>query len=155
MKVIRRGKGRYANSFTVRDQYKEFHNRYKGTKFDLPYKQFKQLVSDFNDALIHHIIKDCGEFKIPFRLGKITIKKKKLNFDDIKRLPIDWVKTRELGTHVRLLNEHTNEYRYKVHWDKKSCIVKGKTIWAFIPTRKFFRTIAYEIKYNNLDYFAI
>lgn len=153
-KIARRGKARYGNSFTVRDQYKEYHKRHKGTPLDISYQQFKRLVGDFNEAMMNHVVKDCGEFKLPFRLGKITITKRKLNYDDIRKLPVDWKRSKELGFKVRLFNEHSNEYKYRIRWIKKDCAVRGQRLWAFIPTREFSRSIAYEVKHNGLDYFA-
>lgn len=129
---------------------------------DKPYlskKEYKDICYAFLVELSKKVIKESFEYKLPFYLGTLRIRKGKLKFriKDGKLKPskkiIDWGNTRKVWSKkypgltlqemkaipnkplVIYTNEHTNGEVMKWYWDKTSCKVKNKSCYLFRPVK--------------------
>lgn len=140
---------------SLQDAYKVY--RQKNTK--LKKRQYLDICYDITATISDMMIKDSFEYKLPFRLGFIRIKKFKQKLIlkdgkiDINKNVIDWEKTwitwnemyptltnkeiRELeGKRVIFqTNDHTEKQIMRFYWDKKFAVTKNKTIYMFKPVK--------------------
>ena len=138
------------NSCTLTQAYKSYDDYY-----DVGYKTYRKICEDFNKKIMDDILLKSREFKMPFRLGSLRIKKKKMNFSSKlkNKLKIDWKATRENKKVIYHLNDHTNGFNYRWYWEKKNAIIKNKSIYSFQATRTNKRRLAALLKNNEIDYF--
>ena len=138
------------NSCTLTQAYKSYDDYYK-----VGYKTYRNICEDFNKKIMDDILLKSKEFKMPFRLGSLRIKKKKMNFSNKLRnkLKIDWKATRENNKVIYHLNDHTNGYNYRWYWEKRNAIIKNKSIYSFQATRTNKRRLATLLQNNEIDYF--
>ena len=177
----KRGKNRYKVNNGLIDCYKFYKKKQKENNNPiLPYSEYKKIYKSFIVKVIYELIENSADFKLPSRLGEISIRKRKVkkmldedgNIRHINR-KVDWQATNKMwfekyGTNdfnilkniknkktIRYDNKHTNGYTFKVYWDKYFCIVKNRSKYAFKPCRSFARAIAKLQKEKNIDYYEI
>lgn len=145
------------------DAYKEFKKEYR-LVYKCPRNQYVDICHTINKRLSEKIIKESFEFRMPYRLGTLSIRKSKVRVMvkngrlQRNRMVIDWGKTWKLWyeenpgktrkeihaipgkTIIFNMNEHSNGYVMGWFWDKTMCIVKNKTLYNFKP-----------VKYNRLN----
>jgi hypothetical protein len=141
---------------TLREAHKEYANEVpEGTFFDVEYKVYRQACEMFNKMIVDKILLKAEEFVVPYRLGTIRIKKKKMSFKEKSKLKVDWKTTKEVGKVVYHMNDHTDNYRYGWKWDKTNAIVKNKKYYSFEATRSNKRRLASLLKdrFSGVDYF--
>lgn len=135
------------------------------------YATYCSVIRSFNNRLADSLIIDAMEFKMPFRLGKLRIKKfkQKIKLDengniDKKNLPVNWKKTWDMWFDIYPgldraeikkipnkkviyhLNEHTSGYRCVLFWDKINCNVKNNRVYSAMFTFTNRRKLAYMLQ---------
>lgn len=139
--------------YTITDyyiSYKEYTDQ--GTLYDIDLKTFKAIVVDYFKHIRDEVILNCKEFKLPCRLGTLSVIKHLPKEFTGKSLRWDWKATKEQGKPVFLLNEHSNYYKYRFFWSKKNCLMTNKSNYQFIASRDNKRNLA-QIIFNKLrDY---
>lgn len=170
----KRGKAKYDIQHTVRSNYKEFKKEHP----EVSYKQYMAVYEDFIYAIVHKIIEESADFRVPQRLGDIGIRKTKIKKElqpdgTVKSLnrPVNFKATIELwerlyGTTdkkelkkiedkplVRFNNNHTGHYTFFICWDKRTCNVKNQSRYKFLPCRKFKRMIKEITAEKTIDYY--
>jgi hypothetical protein len=177
-----RGKGKLNCDYGFNEYFEYYLNQFskaelplgtefEDTSFNLNKKLAKKLLSDLNKRIMDNIIENNYEFTIPFRMGSLSIKKRKMKIklDEegnlIKStLPVDYKATKELWEKdeyskenkikIYILNEHFDGYRCNFHWEKKIINTSGIKPYCFKPTRNNKRYLAQVIKTNpNIDYY--
>jgi hypothetical protein len=157
---------------TIKDCYK--HYRVKcmenGIKH-LSLNKYKEVCYLFNIKLSDAIIKQSFEYKLPFKLGILRIKKNKQKFKIVdgrlkpKKKMIDWYQTRYVlwkrlypdktlaelkGIRdkplVMFTNEHSNGEIMRWYWDKKYMRIKNCRYYLFRPVKKNRLDLAKHIK---------
>jgi hypothetical protein len=155
--------------------FKDFHKKYKTTYPKVTRKQYVELCHKINIALSDKIIQESFEFKMPYRLGTLGIKKNKLHIHvkngklEKNKLIIDWEKTWDywhneypgLGRKevnaipdkavIYNMNEHTNGYIMRWKWDKSTSNVHNQTVYQFRPTKRNRLALAAWIKSEDRD----
>jgi hypothetical protein len=145
------------------DAYKEFKKQYR-LEYKCSRKEYVDICHLINDKLSKKIIRESFEFKMPYRMGTLSVRKSKVRITvkngrlQKNRMIIDWEKTWNMWyeenpgmtrkqihaipnkTVIYNLNEHSNGYVMGWFWDKTTCIVKNKTLYNFRP-----------VKYNRLN----
>lgn len=141
------------SSYTLTDYYLFYKdNIEKNTVYDIDMKTYKAIVSEYFKYIRDQIMQECKEFKLPCRLGTLSIIKHKPKEFTGKSLRFDWKATKESGKPVYLVNEHSNYYKYRFFWSKKNCLIINKSKYQFVATRDNKRTLA-QIIFNKLrDY---
>lgn len=176
--IKKRTKGKYNSNFGAKDCYLKyisgldkqdlpFGTNYKDTSYDIKFTLYKQIVKDLNKKVIEALILKNYEFTIPFRMGELSVKKRKTkvrldeNGNVLKsKLPVDYKATKELWAidpqakeeHIKiyLFNEHFDGYRCLFYWKKRDINTSGIKPYCFRPTREHKRNLAFQIK-NNPD----
>lgn len=140
------------------DIYKFYKEKFG--KDALGEKKFKQIYYDLNKEISNLIITRSLEYSLPFRMGHLRIKKKKLRLKltddgriDINRNITDWGATwdywnelypgktrKEIkqipGKKVLFqMNYHTDGDIMAWEWDKRSSRAKNKTYYKFRPVK--------------------
>lgn len=157
--------------YGIGDAYKFYKKKYNSEK-TVSNSEFSIICKDFNKRISNLIIYENFSFLLPFRLGRIRIRKYKpktyLQKDgtlDKTRLRPDWNATNRLWAQnpeakkekklVYHLNEHTNGYQHRWFWEKLTSNVPNNSAYSFIPSRSNKRTLAKVLKNEELeiDYF--
>ena len=140
-------------SYTITDFYLSYKNYIEpGTQYDVDLKTFRAIVSDYFKHIKNEIMLNCREFKLPCRLGTLSIIKHKPKNYDKRSLRWDWKATKELGKPVFLLNDHSGYFKYRFFWSKQNCITKNKSKYMFIACRSLKRELAQIIFKQLRDY---
>lgn len=153
-----RSENRIKNPYNLSDMYKAYADDNKGNVLYLIDKnKFYDICSEYYNEVVKSILYDGKEFKMPFSIGEIYIRKYKPQLSDIKKRTsfIDWKNTAKLGKIVYHLNEHSDGFKYTIKWKKKKNMIRYIDIYKFVPTRNFKRTLASIIKNKESDYFEI
>jgi len=139
------------NVLTLKHSYQYFIKDIPdNSKYNISYKLYRDICEEFNKELIKAIIEDGYFFNVPYRLGVIRIKKKKINFNNLKP-NFGLYNESEGKLKNKHLNEHSGGYYCMFYWNKQNCVVKNKTAYCFIPTRHNKRWLASEIKTKGKD----
>lgn len=143
-------------SHTVMDFYKFYLTQIeRETVYDVEYKIYRQIVEDYFRYIVEQIMDNSREFKLPCRLGNLSIvKRQPKNFDN-KSLRIDYHESKIQGKAVYFINEHSDYYKYRFYWSKKDCLLANKTKYQFVATRFNKRRLAQIIKNKEHDYTPI
>jgi hypothetical protein len=142
------------------DSYKDFRKKYKLIYPDVTRKNYVDVCHLLNVMLSDKIIKESFEFKMPGKLGSLSIKKSKMRISvkdgklEKHKLIKDWKKTWEywhqeypdltrkeinmIKNKVAIynMNEHTNGYVMRWKWDKCTCNIPNHTVYQFRPTKR-------------------
>lgn len=143
-------------SYTIADYYVSYKNYIEqDTVYDIPYSTFRNIVSDYFKYIQQEVIERSKEFKLPCRLGTLCIVKRQPKNFDSKSLRIDYHESKVQGKIVYFLNEHSNFFKFRLHWSKKESLLTNKTKYQFILTRANKRRLAQIIKNKEHDYIEI
>lgn len=151
-----RSKNRIQDLHKLKEGYKEvFLKKVKdGSVPQVPYSIYKKICIEANNIIMDKIIHEGKIFEMPYRLGRMYVRKRKVNTDTTKTMKIDFKKTKELGKTVYHLNTHTNGFFMKFHWNKIRGYVKNISRFCYKPTRYHTNGLAAAIKTNNyIDFF--
>jgi len=140
-------------------------------KYFLSKKIYGKVLNDFNEAIRDLIINESFEYKLPYRMGILTIRKHKntpwINDEGelMNNLPVDWDSTLKLWEEdpeakedkklVRHYNEHTNGYVARWYYGTGKAKYINKSAYSFIPCRtaKLKLKDALKDEDNDVDYF--
>lgn len=140
-------------SYTIPDFYLSYkQNIEKDTVYDIDLKTYKNVITDYFKYIRDEIMLNCKEFKLPCRLGTLSIVKHQPKEFNNKSLRWDWKATKELGKPVYLLNTHSDYFKYRYFWSKKDCLLTNKTRYQFVATRENKRNLAQLIFKKLKDY---
>lgn len=122
------------------------------TVYDIPYSKYKDVIIDYFTYLRDQILEESKEVKLPYRMGTVQIVKKKPKHLDARSLRIDYKATKELNKLIFLTNEHSDYYKYRIHWCKHDMLVQNKGQYQLVMTRANKRHLAQIIKNKIHDY---
>lgn len=135
---------------TSKEAFKEFKTLYPNVK--ITYAQYKKILYTFNEMLFTHILETGTKYKMPYGMGELTIRKKKMRtyYENKENkfciLPVNWQETKKYGKIIYNMNYHTDGYRYSWRYSFKNARFSNKDVWGFKATRTMSRTLA---KYIN------
>jgi len=184
LEIKKRGKGKYNNDFGTKDCYDAYIKNidknelplgsdYTNTSYFVNFNTYKEVIKQMNKLVMDSLINNNSEFTIPYRMGELSVKKRKVKIrldsegNVIKKaLPVDYKATKELWVndpeaqknHIKiyLFNEHFDGYKCLFHWKKKDINTKGIKPYCFRPTREYKRELAKQIKTNpNIDFYEL
>jgi len=160
---FKRGKGKKLADYALHDIYK-FYKTLDGEK--VPSNIFRAVLKDYNTKALEKVVYEGEDFELEAGMGSIRIRKfnnkPKLNKDgEVKnKFAVDWPEThkrwREIypgktdeeilkipnKPRVFHLNEHTDNWVLKWHWDKITCTVPNQSAYRFYPVRTIKRNAA-------------
>ena len=139
--------------YTIADYYISYKEYIEpDTQYDVDLKTFKAIVTDYFKYIRDEVMYNCKGFKLPCRLGKLSIVKHQPKEFTGKSLRWDWKATKELGKPVYLLNEHSGFFKYRFYWSKKDCLLTNKSVYQFVACRQNKRDLCKIIKNKLKDY---
>lgn len=160
------------SDFGVNDLYKHYKKLRKGKGLDfIPQSLFAKILKDYNKAICEKVVEEAYEFRLPFRLGFLRIRKHKnvvkLDEDgklDTSNMHPDWKATwdlwkrkpeaREAKKLIFHRNKHTNGCYFKYYWDKRTCNIKNSSVYKLEMSRTNKRAITTAINTKeNIDYY--
>lgn len=155
------------------DAYKHYKKKKEIPLIDR--KRYVKICHALNKKISEKIIKESFEFKIPFRLGTISIRKNelKIRIKDGKiqknKMIIDWEATwnfwvqeypDKTKSEIKLIpdknviyqtNDHSNGYIMKWCWDKAGSNFINKTLYKFKTTKQNRLDLAKHIKSDDRE----
>jgi len=163
--------GRHITDYGIGDAYKYYKEEH-GDPHGVSSSVFSQICKEFYTAISEAIIYQAFDYKLPYRLGRIRVRKYKpklrLREDgslDRSKLRPDWAAVKALWKEdaeakknkqlVYHLNEHSDGYQHRWFWEKRTSNIPNHSAYCFIPSRNNKRTLAAAIKNENIevDYF--
>lgn len=143
-------------SYVIKHFYDSYSEYVKDNQlYEIDYKTFRGIVTDYFKHIRDEVIENGREFKLPCRLGFLTVIKHKPKHYDSRSLRVDYRSSRDVGKLVLHLNEHTNGFKYRFHWNKQKMLIKNKIKYQLVMTRANKRRLAYILKNRERDYMEI
>lgn len=143
-----KSKNKIQNVLTLKHSYLYYIKDISETsKYYIEGKLYRDICEDFNKMIMTAIIEEGEFFVIPYRLGTVRIKKRKIDLNNLKP---NFNLFNETGIKTKYLNEHSGGYYCRFHWSKHiNVIIRNKTAYSFIPTRFNKRYLSRTIKENG------
>jgi hypothetical protein len=163
------------------DAFKDFKKHYRLIHPEIDRSAYVNICYDINKAISEKIIKESFVFKMPFQLGSLSITKSKFKVNikngklEKNKLIPDWERTWALWHKdypglsrkeiydipnkicIYNMNEHSNGFVMRWHWDRSTCHVSNQTVYYFKPTKQNRLSLAAWIKSDERenDYYLI
>lgn len=162
--------GKIKTDKAISDAYNYFCKHYDN-KHDITPRQYTQLFKEVCEIMMFHIIFKSYEWKLPASVGCLRIQQKpiKVRFTEdgrisSKGLNVDWASTKELWVNdpeaakikqrVFHFNNHTDRMNLRFYYDKRTTMMRNKSVYQFKPSRKWARLLNEAVKKNpNLKFF--
>ena len=146
-----RGKNVIQNVLTLKHIYQYYiKDISKSSKYHQSYKVFRGICEDANKELSNEILEGYF-FKMPYRLGTIRIKKRKIDINNLKP-DFGLFNKSEESYKNKHLNDHSDNYYVRYYWTKRvETLIKNKSVYSYIPTRANKRELARRIKENTIN----
>lgn len=109
-------------------------------------KEYKKICYQFNKEIARLIVEEGIIYQLPYKLGKLGIRRRKMKF---KNLKFDFGEYNKTGIKTYHLNEHSKEWYGFCHWKKMDCKVIGKWYYQFKLTRDNSRRLASIFQEEN------
>lgn len=93
-------------------------------------KVLKEVMWELSKTIIRYVRK----INLPYRLGELSIKKRKNNREYTKQR-LDYKYYNETKKILYHCNTHTNKYYFFWDWDNKTAFFTNKSYYKFIPAR--------------------
>lgn len=127
---------------------------YDTMPIQVDYATYNSILSMMCKIILEYVLNRSDGFKMPFGLGFIQIGKyrpKKLNG---KSLSIDFKASAKYGKKIYYLNEHSDGYKYRLHWSKIPQTFPDRYKYQLCLVRKNKRKLA-QLIFNKKDYIGI
>lgn len=135
-----------------------YHSMYKYYKTNSPYKVeyslYKRILDRMSQIIAEAVLDRSEGFKMPCGLGYIQVGKYQPKNYNSKSLSIDYKLTREYGKVIYHLNEHSNGYKYRLHWSKVPMTFADRYKYQLCLVRANKRKLA-QLIFNKHDYLNI
>ena len=107
---------------------------------------YRTICKEFNSELARLLIEDGITYVLPYRLGELSIRRRKMRFAKLKFDYGHYNKTKELSYHT---NQHSSEWYSFCEWNRVKCKIKGKRAYQFILTRDNKRKLAKLMQHED------
>ncbi len=109
----------------------------------LPYKEYRKICEEYNKALMRRVLEEGERAKLPMGLGYIRVHKAKMNYNYMK---FDYGTFNATGLKTYHVNDHSDDFKARILWEKSKSIHKGKKPYCLILTRQHKRRLAEIMK---------
>lgn len=126
---------KYKETWTINDSYIPYKKE-KLQTLELDKKTYVKVLKEVFWEMSKDIIREKADIKLPVRLGKLRIRKRKNNREfNSQRLNYKTYNT--TGKIVYHVNNHTNKYYFFWDWETNDgyAVFTNKNLYKFIPAR--------------------
>lgn len=131
-----------------------FRDMYKDMPKNISYFTFKTVLDTMCSVILEHVLMRSEGFKMPFGLGFIQIGKYKPKRLDDTSLSVDYKASKEYNKKIYHLNEHSDGYKYRMHWSKIPRTFPDRYKYQLNLVRANKRMLA-QLIFNKQDYINI
>lgn len=166
------GNWKYKADFSMPHIYRYYKKKQKGLKKPIIEEfTFSKIIKTFNEAITEEIVNNSAEYRMPYRLGYLRIRKHKTRIvlDADGKLKTGhlhpnwaatnalWEKNAKAKEEKKLIwhtNKHSDGYYFKWFWDKTVCNITNSSVYSLDMCRDNTRAIAKALNLNDkLDYY--
>lgn len=166
------GDWKYKADYSLPNIYRFYKKKQKGLKKPVIEEfTFSKIIRSFNTEVCEAIVDESFEYRMPYRLGYLRIRKHKtrLVLDADGKLKTGhlhpnwvatkalWEKNEEAKESKKIIwhtNKHTQGFYCKWYWDKTVCNIRNSSVYSLVMSRTNKRKIAKAIKTNDkIDYY--
>lgn len=122
--------------------------------YKVEYKLYKRILDKMSQIIAEAVLDRSEGFKMPCGLGHIQVGKYQPKNYNFKSLSIDYKSTREYGKVIYHLNEHSNGYKYRLHWSRVPMTFADRYKYQLCLVRANKRKLA-QLIFNKHDYLNI
>lgn len=122
--------------------------------YKVEYKLYKRILDKMSQIIAEAVLDRSEGFKMPCGLGYIQVGKYQPKNYNSKSLSIDYKSTREYGKVIYHLNEHSNGYKYRLHWSRVPMTFADRYKYQLCLVRANKRKLA-QLIFNKHDYLNI
>lgn len=122
--------------------------------YKVEYKLYKRILDKMSQIIAEAVLDRSEGFKMPCGLGYIQVGKYQPKNYNSKSLSIDYKLTREYGKVIYHLNEHSNGYKYRLHWSRVPMTFADRYKYQLCLVRANKRKLA-QLIFNKHDYLNI
>ena len=149
-----RGLNKIQEPYTLADMYGDYIKEFEESSlYYMTYAEYIEITTLFLKHLADEMILRSATVTLPFRLGDMSVVKRKPAYKSLRNMVIDWVTTKALHRRVYQFNDHSNGFVYKFDWNRGKCTVPYKINYVFSATRANKRLVAKLVKERTNDYF--
>lgn len=138
---------RNKHSYTFRDMYRTM-------PIDVDYSLYKRILDEMCSVILDHLFERSEGFKMPCGLGFIQIGKYIPKTFTDKSLSVDYKLSKEYNKRIYHLNEHSDGYKYRLHWSRVPMTFANRYKYRLSLVRQNKRKLA-QLIFNNHDYVEI
>lgn len=150
-----RGPNKIQKPYTFPDMYAKYiEDKDPESPYHIPYSDFVDICSEFYKGISEYIL-EGGLYKMPYKLGTISVVKKRPKTISWRSISLDWKSSVETGKQVLHTNDHSNYYKFRFHWCKLKASFHNKSGYRMIVTRETKRKLAQIIKSGDYNYFDV
>ena len=170
MLTYKRGKVKDKVDVKAKDFYTYYKSLQRPNSRQINYEKFRTIIKMFNAAIMSEVIIKAYDFTLPYKLGKLCVRKFKVknkieNNKVIIKNPVDWKKTKALWEEdeeafknkklIRIDNSHSNGYIARIcHKGEKSTLTNAKAYkFKAIRSNKLLLSKILKDKELKIDYF--
>lgn len=121
---------------------------------EVSYFAYKRILDEMCKVILNHILNGSDGFKMPYGLGFIQIGKYRPKSYTNKSLSVDYKASKEIGKRIYHLNEHSDGYKYRLHWSKVPQTFPDRYKYQLCLVRANKRKLA-KLIFNKKDYLNI
>ncbi len=152
----KRGPNKILNSYTLKELYLDYIKDIEpNSPYYITFKEYGDITGEFYKELSRLLIYESKTIKLPFRLGSLTVIKKKPKTFSPATLNIDWQESKRYHKWIHHINDHTGGFKYRFLWSKKDCRVVNQDLYRMVFSRTNKRELAKAIKSGNHDYLEV
>ncbi len=127
---------------------------YKTLPIELDYVTYKRILDEMCKIILEHIFMRSEGFKMPYGLGFIQVGKYRPKTYTDKSLSVDYKASKEYNKKIYHLNEHSNGYKFRLHWSRIPQTFPDRYRYQLSLVRANKRKLA-QLIFNNHDYIDI
>lgn len=131
-----------------------FYDMYKECPVNVPYSTYKAVLDCMCSVILHYVLELSDGFKMPNGLGFIQIGKYKPKSYNSKSLSVDYKTSKECDKRIYHLNEHSDGYKFRLHWSKVPMTFADRYKYQLNLVRANKRYLA-QLIFNKQDYIDI
>lgn len=131
-----------------------FYDMYKECPIDVPYDVYKRILDTMCTIITEKVLEGSDGFKMPYGLGFIQVGKYKPKKYDEKSLSVDYKASKEYNKKIYHLNEHSDGYKFRLHWSKVPQTFPDRYKYQLNLVRANKRHLA-QLIFNKHDYVDI